>query len=101
MLTDFIRAVAGGAVGRWREARSRRAMWAKYPEVEFQHGAVASGDCKFGPGVLILSGAHVRDVTVGPYTYFSSGSYIQNCIVGAYCSVGPRVRIGLGEHPTR
>jgi acetyltransferase-like isoleucine patch superfamily enzyme len=101
MLIDLARALAGGCVWRWRESRARRALSARYPQVEFQHGSGASGECTFGPGVLVMAGTHIHDTSVGQYTYFSTQSYIQKCKIGAYCSIGPHVRIGLGSHPTR
>jgi acetyltransferase-like isoleucine patch superfamily enzyme len=101
MLMDLVRAVAGGFVWRWREAKAWRDICAKYPHVEFQRGSAASGKCTFGPGVLVMPGTVVTDSDVGQYTYFSTSSYVYRCKVGAYCSIGPHVRIGLGVHPTR
>jgi len=38
---------------------------------------------------------------MGNYSYISNNSYIINTAIGKFCSIGPRVLIGLGRHPSR
>lgn len=89
----------GGVAQRWRDHRNP--MNAKYPDVKFESGAGAYGDCQFKEGVVVRSRTILRDCTVGRYTYFAADSVIANSRVGAFCSVGPEIRVGLGRHPSR
>ncbi|MBX3164155.1 MAG: CatB-related O-acetyltransferase [Bacteroidetes bacterium] len=36
---------------------------------------------------------------VGKYSYVANNSIIHNCEIGKFCSIGPNVVIGYGEHP--
>lgn len=40
------------------------------------------------------------DSTIGDYTYISPSSIISSCDIGKFCSIGPQVVIGFGDHPT-
>jgi acetyltransferase-like isoleucine patch superfamily enzyme len=39
-------------------------------------------------------------VLLGRYSYLARESYLNAVTIGAFCSVGPRVMAGLGDHPT-
>lgn len=47
----------------------------------------------YGPG-------KIANCKVGAYTYVQSGSNISNADIGRFCSIGPRVIIAHGEHPS-
>ncbi len=83
MLTDFIRAIAGGTVWRWREARSRRAMCAKYPDVEFQYGAVASGSELHRGGLLF--GWAARENRTRRTSHSGPGLYLSRLLLARAC----------------
>ncbi len=38
---------------------------------------------------------------IGKYSYVALNSVIRNCKIGKFCSIGPHVVIGYGNHPTR
>lgn len=86
--------------GRWiflrrpRLARQNPAVRSSF--LSYADGASTfEGHNRLTPGALIL-GAHI-----GKCTYIA-GARIQNCTVGAFCSIGPKTRIGgLGRHPTK
>lgn len=42
----------------------------------------------------------IASVNIGAYSYFGNECMIGGCIVGRFCSIGPGVKIGLGEHET-
>lgn len=42
----------------------------------------------------------IRNSMIGKGSYISGYSEIENCIIGRYCSIGPRVNVLLGTHPT-
>lgn len=46
-------------------------------------------------------GSVVKQATLGKYTYVA-GARVQSAKVGAFCSIGPRARVGgLGRHPIK
>jgi acetyltransferase-like isoleucine patch superfamily enzyme len=38
--------------------------------------------------------------TIGDYSYIARNSIVHNCDLGKFCSIGPNVIIGYGDHPT-
>jgi len=54
-----------------------------------------------GKYVAILNGANLDKVSISDFSYISNGSTINNVHIGKFCSIGPRVQIGLGSHPSR
>ena len=47
----------------------------------------------------IYSGVRIGNSHLGRFTYVGSDSLIMNATIGSFCSIGPRVMIGLGNHP--
>ena len=43
----------------------------------------------------------VRNINIGKHSYVSFNSIIYHTEIGNYCSVGPNVVIGYGDHPTQ
>lgn len=54
-----------------------------------------------GTSVAILNGAYLKKVNISDFSYVSNDSVIINVDIGKFCSVGPRVQIGLGPHPSK
>jgi len=54
-----------------------------------------------GQYVAVLSGAILDRVTISDCSYISNDSVVVNVEIGKYCSIGPRVQIGLAPHPSR
>ena len=50
---------------------------------------------------LIESDCDLKNLYLGKASYISKKVYIRNCIIGNFCSIGPNVLIGLGEHPIK
>lgn len=46
-----------------------------------------------------LENVKLVDSSLGNYSYVSNNSIIYNCQIGKFCSIGPNVVIGFGEHP--
>lgn len=42
----------------------------------------------------------INSSIIGKYTYIADNSIIQSAEIGKFCSIGPNVIIGYGEHPT-
>jgi acetyltransferase-like isoleucine patch superfamily enzyme len=65
----------------------------------FEWGTFADDSCRFDEGVVIRFNARVYRCTIGRYTYIGHDSVLQFSTVGRFCSVGPYVLCGLGQHP--
>lgn len=61
----------------------------------------ALNDVVLGKYVAILSGATVDKVDISDFSYISNDSVIINVKIGKFCSIGPRVQIGLAPHPSK
>ena len=42
----------------------------------------------------------VKSITIGKHSYVTYNTIIYYCDIGNYCSIGPNVVIGYGDHPT-
>ena len=58
-------------------------------------------DVDVGEHVAILKGASLSKVIISNFSYVSNESVLINVEIGKFCSIGPRVQIGLGPHPSR
>jgi acetyltransferase-like isoleucine patch superfamily enzyme len=58
-------------------------------------------DSPLGKSVAIYEGTMLYQVRMGDFSYVSKDSYLENVEVGKFCSIGPRVQIGLAPHPSR
>lgn len=48
----------------------------------------------------IFKGVELFNSKIGNYSYVAQNSFIHNCNIGKFCSIGPNVIIGYGDHPT-
>jgi len=55
---------------------------------------------KFGENVFIGNYTQIYNSEFGICSYVGEYSFINNCTIGNFCSIGPNVRIGPGNHPT-
>lgn len=58
-------------------------------------------DSSLGKGAAIHDGTILYQVRMGDFSYVSKDSNLNNVEVGKFCSIGPRVQIGLAPHPSR
>jgi acetyltransferase-like isoleucine patch superfamily enzyme len=49
---------------------------------------------------IIGENVSIHNSLIGVYSYISRNSNIHNCEIGKFCSIGPNVTIGFGNHPT-
>jgi acetyltransferase-like isoleucine patch superfamily enzyme len=47
----------------------------------------------------IFYGADLVNTKIGDYSYIGKHSIVHNTTIGKFCSIGPNVVIGYGEHP--
>lgn len=57
--------------------------------------------CYFEDFCSIGDDCQITNSTIGKYTYITEGARITMAKIGRYCSIGPRLRIGMGQHPTK
>lgn len=55
---------------------------------------------KFGQYNWTGRNVSIENSTIDDFSYISSNSVISECEMGKFCSIGPNVIIGPGEHPT-
>ncbi|SDF71732.1 CatB-related O-acetyltransferase [Sporolituus thermophilus] len=55
-------------------------------------------NCLLGKHSVIYDNVIMRNCSLGDYSYVSSNCVFQNTIIGKFCSIGPNVRAGLGNH---
>lgn len=53
----------------------------------------------FGFNVYLGQNVNIRNSSIGDFSYINSGSNVQNTIIGKFSSIGPNVKIVLGNHP--
>lgn len=63
------------------------------PDCELINTTLEGYNNMYGPGRL-------ANCKVGAFTYFQNLCNIANAEIGRFCSIGPRVLMGHGEHPT-
>lgn len=71
----------------------------RYPSVRFEHGAAADEHCSFGDNVYIGEYSKLSRTTMGRFNYFGRHCSLCDVEMGSFCSISPRVTIGLGKHP--
>ena len=72
----------------------------KWREAFVSLSSNVSLDSRLSRGVKILDGAKIGSVSVGQYTYIGERSSIERTTIGGFCSIAPKVIIGLASHPT-
>jgi len=60
-------------------------------------GAIES---RIDDNVSFYSGSYISQGSVGRYSYLASNGIVNNTKIGSFCSVGPALVCGYGEHPT-
>lgn len=61
--------------------------------------AIVDKKTKLAGNNKVYRDARVYDSVIGRYTYISTGTTLVNATLGSFCSIGPNVLIGLGNHP--
>lgn len=71
----------------------------KYSNAYIDSTAFVSMDSVLDKGVKILKKARVGNCKIGRYSYIGINSNFSNTNIGSFCSIGPDVLCGLGDHP--
>ncbi|CAL2060696.1 CatB-related O-acetyltransferase [Tenacibaculum platacis] len=77
----------------------KSALKKEYPTLKLS-GKVVIKNSTFGSYNYVLE-AKVFNSSLNDFSYIASQSYINNCKIGKFTCIGPNVKIGLGEHPTK
>jgi acetyltransferase-like isoleucine patch superfamily enzyme len=73
----------------------------KFPNTKFYNGAYADDYSELGMNTILHANVTVSNSKIGRFTYVAPGTSIAYSTVGSFCSIGPEVKIVLGNHPTR
>ena len=65
----------------------------------FHYGVVVDSNSKLEKYNVIFNNTTICNSSMGDHTYIQRNSSILNCAIGKFCSIGPNVNIGLGQHP--
>lgn len=71
----------------------------KYSNAYIDSTAFVSMDSVLDKGVKILQSARIGNCKIGRYSYIGINSNFSNTNIGSFCSIGPDVLCGLGDHP--
>ena len=66
-------------------------------KLDIKYLAIAN-NCSFGYKNVIYDRVVLNKVDIGDYSYISADCVIQNATIGKFCSFGPNIRVGLGNH---
>lgn len=73
----------------------------KFPSVRLGYNSyVDISNSLLGDYVTLNENIAISKTEIGCYTYCANGTRISNAKVGKFCSIGPNVMIGTGNHPT-
>lgn len=61
--------------------------------------AFIDSNTKVENNVVVTRFCKIKNSLMRSYSYVGVNSLINNCLIGRYCSIGPNVQIGLGQHP--
>ncbi len=65
----------------------------------FHDGVVIDSNSKLEKYNVIFNNTTICNSFLGDHTYIQRNSSVLNCAIGKFCSIGPNVNIGLGQHP--
>lgn len=57
-------------------------------------------DSKLEKNIQIYPRCNLRNVSLGKFSYISQDSILNLSQIGSFCSLGPHLICGFGEHPT-
>lgn len=83
-----------------RENLRRQKYWLKSANVIFKKNTFVDIKTVFEGQNVISPETRFYDSVIGFATYFGRGCIITSTKVGRFCSIGPRLRIIVGQHPT-
>lgn len=72
-----------------------------YPTLTIGGNVSLLGMNKYGKNVSLSSGVIFSYSILGDYSYVNYYSIVHKTTIGKFCSIGPHVVIGLGNHPVR
>lgn len=73
----------------------------KYPTCRFYSGSYVDEASRLGNYNVIFKNASIINSTLGDHTFVQLDSCVHHADVGKFCSIAPRVVVGLGRHPVR
>lgn len=82
------------------EFRRAKLLW-KFKNKELTIGLGTNiKNAEIGFRIFMEDSTIFANSTIGDYSYISSDSHIRNARIGKFCSIGPGVKINIGNHPS-
>jgi acetyltransferase-like isoleucine patch superfamily enzyme len=89
-------------------ALSRRFLRYVYPELNIldrtrpEFGVIPNSlkNSTIAPTAKLYLPYHVRDSSIGDYSYLARNAWVSQARIGKFCSIGPNFCCGWGVHPT-
>jgi acetyltransferase-like isoleucine patch superfamily enzyme len=72
----------------------------KYPTLKLHDKAIIK-NTKFTEYNHVAINAQIHNSSFGDFSYVGAESYVYDVQIGKFTCIGPYVKIGLGEHPTK
>lgn len=81
--------------------KARMVQLSRRSSIQFKQGCDISMNSSFEGGNVIHRDVFFHNSSLGKGSYIGHEAYIDSARIGRYCSIGPRVKIIAGHHPTR
>lgn len=78
----------------------QKEMYVFDQDIEWDNIMLEIKDTKMGRNVKIYRPSHIYYSEIGDYTYISKNATISRVHIGKFCSIGPNILCGWGNHPT-
>lgn len=62
--------------------------------------SILKNTISIGKNKILYNNVEFLNSEIGEYSYVSKNSIIHNTTIGKFCSIGPNVVVGYGDHPT-
>jgi acetyltransferase-like isoleucine patch superfamily enzyme len=77
----------------------RAVLGRRFPTCRFYDGAFVDAGSRLERFNVIFANTKIGRSSLGSHTFVQKNSEIFNATIGRFCSIGPEVHIGLGQHP--
>ena len=78
----------------------QREMFVFEQDIDWDYIMLELKDNQIGSNTKIYKPSHIYYSKIGDYTYISKNASISRVHIGKFCSIGPNLLCGWGNHPT-
>jgi acetyltransferase-like isoleucine patch superfamily enzyme len=66
-----------------------------------RRAGVIESTISIGKNKILFNNVEFLNSEIGEYSYIAKNSILHNTTIGKFCSIGPNVVVGYGDHPTK